>query len=195
MSRQLLGLAWGLSILAGVTIIDAEERARGNVTALVRQNGGDQQLVITGDGEANHIVVCDLKNTRFVAGVNGTLVNHQPIVHFSKRNLVDTRIDMGPGDDQVMVATAIVGESEFEAEGGLGNDLFRARETISVAGDVKLTGFETIIPPESDASAAAVNVNAGIPLPPLEGPAGLGDEPVRHLSDRRIAIRPVNRRL
>jgi hypothetical protein len=119
-----------------------------NVTAAVEpdEDDGDDSLVITGNSANNSILIFDLLNHRIVIGFNGTTVNGTRFSTFSLRSpLDDTFIDMGAGDDTVVVVTAITGD-EFVAEGGLGDDEIRALATIDVEEGVELSGFETVIP-------------------------------------------------
>ena len=146
-----------VALLAGNSLAQAADRPKANyggggtpnnVTAAVEPDpdDGDDSLVITGNTTNNSILIFDLLNHRIVFGLNGTTVNSSTFAAFSLRTpLDDTFIDMGSGDDTVIVVTAIVGE-EFVAEGGIGTDTIAALATIDVEEGVVLTGFETIIP-------------------------------------------------
>lgn len=127
---------------------DAAIRNRSDVTAAIQVDEEDQdnQLVINGDVNANSIAIVDVGNFRLLIGLNGTTVNGKTFDFFSKDNLLDTVIDMGGGNDLVVVVSAIVDEEEFVAEGGAGNDVIIALSEITVEEGVTLSGFEVIIP-------------------------------------------------
>jgi hypothetical protein len=137
-----------LTLAAQADLEAARLQFNGNVTAEVQvdEEDGDNALVIAGNVASNAIAIVDVGNFRLVVGVGGTTVNGRTFAFFSKDNLLDTFIDMGAGDDLVVVVSDIIGEEEFEAEGGDGEDTIRALGEISVEEGVELSGFETIIP-------------------------------------------------
>jgi hypothetical protein len=147
--RYLVCGAFLTSILAVMqSPLEAALRPSSNVTAEVQfdEEDEDNALVISGDTGNNFIVIVDVGPFRLVVGLNGTTVNDQAFDFFSKRDLQDTLIDMGAGDDHVVIVSRIAGEEEFEAEGGLGDDTILALEEIDVEEGVMISGFETIIP-------------------------------------------------
>jgi len=145
--RSSLTLFTAALALGGLALAPAKSYAAStHVTAKVQTDteDNDKQLVITGDAGANQIVIIDVGNRRFVVGLNGTLVNGQSTASFSKTDLQDTIIDMGGGNDLVIVASAISGE-EFEADGGAGDDTFIALQDLTIQDGANID-FETVRP-------------------------------------------------
>jgi hypothetical protein len=140
-------LTGGLVLVAfavAVATADAAGSVGNNVTATVE---GSNELVITGDEGNNSITIFSVNSVHLIVGRGGTTVNNRPFA-LLRGELTTTVIDMGAGDDSVVIATALDADATLEAEGGLGEDTLEVKGEIDVDAVLVISGFETLIPPD-----------------------------------------------